>query len=87
MFEQRIGAFEVFLALNVDVVAIAEVIAFATASYVDKTMHRLTLAEGLADISFGFFHRNLGGDNQLDIEVLWVYHFFVAHGCEIGLQR
>ena len=30
-----------FLAFDVDVIAIAEVIAFATASYIDKTVHRL----------------------------------------------
>ena len=51
------------LALDVDVVAVAEVIAFPTASYVDETMHRPALAEGLADVLFGFVQRNLGSDN------------------------
>ena len=60
------------LAFNVDVVAIAEVIAFPTASYVDETMHRLALAEGLADVLFGLVQRNFSSDNQLDVEVLRV---------------
>ena len=75
------------LAIEVDVVAIAEVIAFAAASYVDKTVHRLALAEGLADVSFGFLHRNLSRNNQLDVKVLWVYYLFVTHGESIDLQR
>ena len=68
-----------FLALDVNIVAIAEVIAFATASYIDKTVYSLALAEGLADVSLGFFHRDLGGDNQLDVEVLWILDFFLCH--------
>ena len=52
-----------FLALDVDVVAIAHVISFATASYADETMHRSTLVEHLADVSFGFVQRNLGIDD------------------------
>jgi ribosome-associated protein len=67
------------LALDVDVVAIAKVIAFATASYVDKTVHGLALAECLTDVALGFFHGNLSGDNQLDIEVLWILDFFLCH--------
>lgn len=76
-----------FLAFNVDVVAIAEVIAFATASYIDETVHCPTLAEGFADIAFGFFRGNLGRDDQLDVKVLWVDYFSFAHGNEIDLQR
>ena len=64
-----------FLAFDVDVVAIAEVIAFATASYVDETMHRLALAEGLADVLFGLVQRNFGSDNQFDVEVLRIDEF------------
>ena len=67
------------LAFDVDVVAIAEVIAFATASYVDEAVHGLALAEGMADVSLGFFHRNLSRDNQLDVEVLRVDDFFLRH--------
>ena len=47
-------------ALYVDVVAIAEVIAFAAAPDVDEAVYGLAIAEGLADALFGFFHRNLG---------------------------
>ena len=47
-------------ALYVDVVAIAEVIAFATAPDVDETVHGLALAEGTTNVLLGFFHRNLG---------------------------
>ena len=61
-----------FLALDVDVVAIAEVITFATASYVDETMHSSALTEGLTDVLFGLIQRNLGSDDQLDVEVLRV---------------
>jgi hypothetical protein len=68
-----------FFAFNVDVVAIAEVIAFATAPDVDETMNGLTLAERLADVALGFFHGNLSGDDQLDVEVLRVGYFFVVH--------
>lgn len=67
-------------AFDVDVIAIAKVIAFATASHVDEAVHRLALAEGLADVALGFFHRDLGSDNQLDVEVLRIGYFFVAHG-------
>ena len=67
------------LALNVDIVAIAEVIAFATASYIDKTMNGLAFAEGMTDVPFGFFHRNLSGNDQLDVEILWVVDFFLCH--------
>ena len=80
MFEQRIGLFKVFLAFNVNVVAITEVVAFATASYVDEAVHRLALAEGLADVALGFLQRNLCSDNQLDVEVLRVSYLFVVHG-------
>jgi hypothetical protein len=68
-----------FFALNVDVVAITEVIAFATAPDVDETVNGLTLAERLADVALGFFHSDLSGDDQFDVEVLWV-GYFVAHG-------
>ena len=68
------------LALDVDVIAITKVIAFAAASYVDEAMHRLALIEGLADIAFGFFHGNLSRDDQLDVEVLRVAYLFVGHG-------
>jgi hypothetical protein len=75
------------LAFNVDVVAIAEVIAFATASYIDETVYRPTLAEGFADIAFGFFRGNLGSDDQLDVKVLRVDYFSFAHGSGFDLQR
>ena len=64
------------LAFNVDVVAITEVIAFATASYVDETMHRPTFRQGLADVPLGFLGGNFGGDNQLNVEVLRKLDFF-----------
>ena len=78
-----------FLALNVDIVAITEVIAFATASYVDETVYRLALAEGLTDVLFGLVQRNLGSDNQLDVEVLGVEDLFpsVCHDDDSGLQK
>ena len=68
-----------FLALDVDIVAIAKVIAFATAPYIDKTVHGFRFGKCFTDVSLGFFHRNLGGDNQLDIEVLWILDFFLCH--------
>ena len=68
-----------FFALYVDVVAIAEVIAFAAAPDVDETVNGLTLAERLADVALGFFHSDLSGDDQLDVEVLWVGYFVVVH--------
>ena len=76
-------------AFDVDVIAIAEVIAFAAASYVDKTVHRPALTECLADVALGFFHGNFGGDDQLDVEVLWILDFFVCsvHWVEFELQR
>lgn len=88
-FEQSVGAFQMLLALDVDVVAIAEVIAFATASYVDETVHCLALAEGLADVLFGLVQRNLGSDNQFDVEVLRVEDLFlgVCHDDDSGLQK
>jgi hypothetical protein len=78
------------LALNVNVVAITEVIAFATASYVDKTMHRLAFRQGLADVSFGLLVGDFGGDNQFDVKVLGVDELLlsVRHVlCNCGLQR
>ena len=68
-----------FLALDVDIVAIAEVVAFATASYVDEAVHRLALAQGLTDIALGFLHGNLSSDDQFDVEVLRVVDFFLCH--------
>ena len=62
-------------ALDVDVVAIAEVIAFAATPDFDETMHGLALTEGLTDVPLGFFHRNLSGDDELDVEVLRVDDF------------
>jgi ribosome-associated protein len=67
------------LALNVDVIAIAEVIAFATASHVDKAVHGVALAEGTADVALGFFQGNLSGDDQLDVEILRILDFFLCH--------
>ena len=75
------------LALDVDVVAITEVIAFAAASYVDEAVHCLALTEGLADALLGFLDGDFGRDDQLDVEVLWVGYFFVAHEDSNGLQR
>ena len=67
------------LAFDVYVIAIADVIAFAAASHVDETVNGLTLAERLADVALGFFHSDLSGDDQLDVEVLWVGYFVVVH--------
>jgi hypothetical protein len=67
------------LALDVNVVAIAEIIAFAAASYVDKAMHCLAIAEGLADVSLGFFQGNISGDDQFDVKVLGIFDFFLCH--------
>jgi hypothetical protein len=67
------------LAFDVDVVAIAEVIAFATASYVDEAVHRLALAQGLTDIALGILQGNLSSDYQFDVEVLRVVDFFLCH--------
>lgn len=78
------------LALNVDVVAITEVIAFATASYVDETMHRLAFRQGLADVPLGLLVGDFGGDNQFDVKVLRVDELLlsVRHVlCNCGLQR
>ena len=75
------------LALDVDVVAITEVIAFAAASYVDEAVHGFAFAEGLADALLGFLDGNLGRDDQLDVEVLRVCYLGVAHGGVFGLQR
>ena len=75
------------LAFDVDVVAIAEVIAFAAASYVDETMHRLALRQGTADVPFGFLHGNLGGDNQLDVKVLRVLYFLLFWHVEVCFAR
>ena len=70
-----------FLALYVDVVAIAEVIAFVTASHVDKAVNGLAFIESMADVLLGLFLRNLSSDNQLDVKVLRVLYFLLFwHG-------
>ena len=66
------------LALDVDVVAITEIIAFAAASYVDEAVYGFAFAERLADVAFGFFHGNLSRDDQFDVEVLRVLYFFLV---------
>lgn len=66
------------LAFDVDVVAIAEVISFSTASYVDETVYGPALAEDFADVLFGLVQRNLGSDDQFDIEVLRVDELFLG---------
>jgi hypothetical protein len=50
-------------------------------------MHGLALAEGVADISLGFFHCNLSRDNQLDIEVLRVDDFVLWFNALIALTK
>ena len=80
MSKQGIGFLKVFLAFDVDVVAITEVVAFAAASHIDETVYGLAFRQGLADVSLGFFDRNLCRDNQFDVEVLRVlYLFLVVH--------
>ena len=66
-------------ALNVDIVAIAEVIAFATAPYVDKAMHGFRFGKCFADVLLGFFLRDFGGDDQLNVEVLRILDSFFCH--------
>ena len=75
------------LAFDVDVVAIADVVAFAAASHVDEAVHGLALAEGPADVALGFFHGNLSGDDQLDVEVLGLVDFFLCHNLRLWMQR
>ena len=79
-----ISAFQMRLALDVDVVAIAEVIAFATASYVDETMYRPALAEGFADVFLGLLNGDFGSNDQLDVEVLRVVYFVLMFRHELG---
>jgi len=67
--------------------AIADVVAFAAASHVDEAVHGLTLAECPADVALGFFHGNLSGDDQLDVEVLWIVDFFFCHDLCLWMQR
>ena len=77
------------LALDVDVVTIAEVIAFPTASYADKAMHNLALAEGLADVGLALVNRYAGRHDDFDVEVLRVVDLFsgVCHDDDSGLQK
>ena len=77
------------LALDVDVVAITEVVALAAASYVDEAVHGAALAKRLADVTLGFFHGDFGGNDQLDVEVLGIVDFSVCsvHCVEFELQR
>ena len=66
-------------ALDVDIVAIAEVIAFATASYVNEAMYGFRFGKCFADVLLGFFLRDFGGNNQLNVEVLRILDFFLCH--------
>jgi len=68
------------LALDVDVIAVAEVVAFATASYVDEAVHGFRFSECFADALLGFFLRDVSCDDQLDVEILWILDFFLCHG-------
>ena len=67
-----------FLALDVDVVAIAEVVALAAASHVDETVDGFAFRQGLADAPLGFLNRDFSGDNQFDVEVLRVLYFLLV---------
>ena len=75
------------LALDVDVVAITEVIALAAASDVDEAVHGFRFSEGFADVLLGFFLRNLSRDDQLDVEVLGILDFFLCHVLPFWRQR
>ena len=75
------------LVLDVDVIAIAEVVAFAAASDVDEAVHGFRFSECFADVLLGFFLRDVSRDDQLDVEVLGILDFFLCHVLPFWRQR